>query len=151
MASTSRVTSAMADRGDLPRWFARVHPRFVTPANSIAFLAAFAALLALVGSYVWLAVVSVLARLVIYAVTIAALHRAPERGAIPRWLYAMGAAGIALCVWASFQVDWAAWRTLAILALAGALLYAVARSGGSSTDSAAVSAIQPPPSKRDPS
>jgi amino acid transporter len=151
MASTSRVTSAMAERGDLPRWFARVQPRFVTPANSIAFLAAFAAVLALLGSYVWLAVVSVLARLVIYAVTIAALHRAPERGDVPRWLYAVGAGGIALCIWASFQVDWAAWRTLGILALAGAALYAVARVSGSSRDTASVSAIQPPPSSRDPS
>ncbi|MBA2466352.1 MAG: amino acid permease [Sphingomonas sp.] len=150
MVSTSRVTSAMAERGDLPRWFARVHPRFVTPANSIAFLAAFGALLALVGSYVWLAVVSVLARLIIYAVTIAALHRAPERGDVPAWLYVVGAAGIALCLWASLQVDWAAWRTLGILALAGALLYAIAKRGSSSA-AAAVSATQPPPSKRDPS
>jgi amino acid transporter len=151
MVSTSRVTSAMAERGDLPAWFARVHPSFVTPANSIAFLAAFAALLALVGSYVWLAVVSVLARLVIYAVTIAALHRAPERGEVAGWLYGVGAAGIGLCIWASLQVDWAAWRTLGILALAGAALYAIARRGGASRDTAAVSAIQPPPSNREPS
>ncbi len=151
MTSTSRVTSAMGDRGDLPGWFARVHPKFSTPANSIAFLAAAAALLALIGSYVWLAVVSVLARLFVYAVTIAALHRAPERGDVPGSLYVVGAAGIALCVWASFQVDWAAWRMLGILALAGAALYAIARRGGSSSETASVSAIQPPPSRRDPS
>jgi APA family basic amino acid/polyamine antiporter len=151
MTSTSRVTSALGERGDLPRWFARVHPRFVTPANSIAFLAAFAAALALIGTYVWLAVISVLARLIIYAVTIAALPRAPERGTVPRWLYVTGAAGIALCIWASTQVEWEAWRTLGLLALAGALLYAIARRGASSTDADAVSAIQPPPSSRDPS
>ena len=157
MTSTSRVTSALGERGDLPRWFARVHPRFVTPANSIAFLAVFAAGLAVVGSYVWLAVISVLARLIIYAVTIAALPRAPERGAVPRWLYAMGAAGIALCVWASAQVGWEGWRTLGLLALAGAALYALATrrgassSGASSSDADAVSAIVPPPSSRDPS
>lgn len=152
MASTSRVTSALGERGDLPRWFARVHPRFVTPANSIAFLAAFAAALALVGSYVWLAVISVLARLIIYAVTIAALHRAPQRGEVPRWLYVMGAAGIALCAWAALQVEWDAWRTLGLLALAGAALYALAARGSASVRAAeAVSAIQPPPSSRDPS
>jgi amino acid transporter len=125
MTSTSRVTSALAERGDLPRWFARVHPAFLTPHHSIAFLAVFAAALALIGSYVWLAVISILARLIIYAVTIAALPRAPERGTIPAWLYALGAAGIALCVWASLQVGWDAWRTLGLLALAGALLYAI--------------------------
>ncbi len=152
MTSTSRVTSALAERGDLPRWFARVHPRFVTPANSIGFLAVFAAALALMGTYVVLAVISVLARLIIYAVTIAALPRAPERGTVPRWLYALGAAGIALCLWASLQVDWEAWRTLGLLALGGAVLYAIAsRSGASSTHADSVSAIQPPPSNRDPS
>lgn len=152
MTSTSRVTHALGERGDLPRWFARVHPRFVTPANSIAFLAIFAAGLALVGSYVWLAVISVLARLIVYAVTIAALPRAPERGTVTGWLYAMGAAGIALCVWASTQVGWEGWRMLSLLALAGALLYAIAsRSGASSSAADAVSAIQPPPSSRDPS
>ncbi|HEU5286382.1 MAG TPA: APC family permease [Sphingomicrobium sp.] len=151
MTSTSRVTSALGERGDLPRWFARVHPLFVTPANSIAFLAAFAAALALVGTYVWLAVISVLARLIIYAVTIAALPRAPERGTVPRWLYVTGAAGIALCIWAASQVEWEAWRTLGLLALAGAALYAIARRGASSKAADAVSAIQPPPKSREPS
>ncbi|MBA3511758.1 APC family permease [Sphingomonas sp.] len=151
MTSTSRVTSALGERGDLPRWFARVHPRFLTPHNSIAFLAFFAAALALVGTYVWLAVISVLARLIIYAVTIAALPRAPERGAVPAWLYAMGAAGIALCLWASSRVEWEAWQTLGLLALAGAALYAIARRGAASSEGEAVSAIQPPPSSRDPS
>lgn len=157
MTSTSRVTSALAERGDLPHWFARVHPRFVTPANSIAFLAAFAAVLALIGTYVLLAVISVLARLIIYAVTIAALPRAPQRETVPHWLYAMGAAGIALCIWASTQVGWDGWRMLGLLALAGAVLYALAsksgasRSRASSSDAATVSAIQPPPSSRDPS
>jgi len=152
MTSTSRVTSALGERGDLPRWFARVHPRFITPANSIAFLAVFAAVLALIGTYVWLAVISVLARLIVYSVTIAALPRAPERGKVPRWLYVVGAAGIALCIWASTQVSGEGWRTLGLLALAGAALYAIAARGrAASRDADAVSAIQPPPSSRDPS
>ena len=152
MTSTSRVTHALGERGDLPRWFARVHPRFVTPTNSIAFLALFAGGLALIGSYVWLAVISVLARLIIYAVTIAALPRAPERSTVPGWLTAMGVAGIALCLWASTQADWQAWRTLGLLALVGALLYAVAARGkNSSSEADSVSEIQPPPSSREPS
>ena len=152
MTSTSRVTFALGERGDLPRWFARVHPRFVTPANSIVFLAVLACGLAIVGSYVWLAVISVLARLITYAVTIAALPRAPDRGHVHPLLYATGAAGIALCIWAGFQADWEAWRTLGLLALAGAVLYAIAaRGSGTSSDVEEVSAIQPPPSNRDPS
>ncbi len=125
MTSTSRVTHALGERGDLPAWFAKVHPRFVTPANSILFLAALAGALALSGSFVWLAVVSTLARLIVYAATIAALPRAPERGPISPLLYLLGAVGIALCVWGMMQADWQAWRTLGLLALAGALLYAI--------------------------
>ncbi len=125
MTSTSRVTHALGERGDLPGWFARVHPRFVTPANSILFLAVLAGALALSGSFVWLAVVSTLARLVVYAVTIAALPRAPDRGRVNPLLYVLGALGIALCVWGMAQAGWEAWRTLGLLALAGAVLYAV--------------------------
>ena len=125
MTSTSRVTYALGQRGDLPSWFARVHPRFETPANSVAFLALLAGLLALVGSYVWLAVISVLARLVTYAVTIAALPRAPQRGRVHPLIYAVGAAGVALCLWGMTQATWEAWRTLLLLSVAGALLYAV--------------------------
>ncbi|QNM81952.1 amino acid permease [Sphingomonas sabuli] len=126
MTSTPRVTYALARRGDLPGWFGRVNERFLTPANSIAFLALFAGILALVGSYVWLAIISVLARLFVYAVTIAALPRAPGRAPVAPWLYVLGAAGIALCVWGAAQATWDAWQTLGLLALAGAVLFAIA-------------------------
>ena len=33
----SRYLFALAEQGDLPRWFARVHPRFHTPANATIF------------------------------------------------------------------------------------------------------------------
>ena len=125
MTSTSRVTYALAERGDLPKWFAAVHPRFITPHNSIVFLALLAAALALIGTYVWLAVISTLARFIIYAITIAALPRSPARGSVGPAMYAVGAAGIALCLWGAFQADWSAWRTLILLAVAGALLYFV--------------------------
>lgn len=127
MTSTSRVTYALAARGDLPRWFASVHPRFVTPANSIAFLGVFAAALALIGTYVWLAVISTLARLIVYSVTIAARQRAPGQAKPRAWFYVMGAAGIALCIWGAAQATAEAWRMLGALSLAGALLYAISR------------------------
>jgi len=126
LAATPRLTYAMGSRADLPQWFARVHPRFETPANSIAFMALLAGALALTGSFVFLAAVSVLSRLIVYAVTIAALPRAPERppmGAI-QWIAAI--AGIALCAWASTQADAEAWLTLGVLAGAGVLLFAAA-------------------------
>jgi basic amino acid/polyamine antiporter, APA family len=129
MAAVPRVTYAMGERGDLPPWFASVSARFATPANSIAFLALAAAALAVSGSFVWLAVVSTLARMFIYAVTIAALPRAPERPRLSIMHWASGAIGIALCAWAAAQADAKAWITLAVLAVAGLLLYAVASYG----------------------
>ena len=127
MTSTSRVTYALAARGDLPRWFAKVHPRFVTPANSIAFLAILSASLALIGTYVWLAVISTLARMFVYGVTIAARPWAPSQARPRAWFYVIGTAGIALCIWGAAQATAEAWRMLGALALAGALLYALAR------------------------
>ena len=62
----SRTIFALAENGDLPRWFARVHPRHQTPSNAILFTAAVALALALTGSFVQLAAVSAVARLVMY-------------------------------------------------------------------------------------
>jgi amino acid transporter len=62
----SRTIFALAENGDLPRWFARVHERYQTPANAILFTAAVALTLALTGSFVALAAVSAVARLVMY-------------------------------------------------------------------------------------
>ena len=151
MTSTPRVSHALASRRDLPAWFGRVHPRFETPANSILFFAIFGGALAISGSFVWLAVVSTLARMIVYAVTIAALPRAPGKRRLASWHWFLGAVGILVCAWAVSQADWKAWTTLAALSAVGLLLYAVARSRSSSREDAAVSAIQPPPSSRDPS
>jgi amino acid transporter len=77
----SRTIFALAENGDLPRWFARLHPRYLTPSNATIFSAAVALVLALTGSFVQLAAVSAVARLVMYlAVTTATLvlrHRPP--------------------------------------------------------------------------
>lgn len=62
----SRTIFALAENGDLPRWFGRVHPSYRTPANAILFGAGVALILALSGSFVQLAAVSAIARLVMY-------------------------------------------------------------------------------------
>jgi amino acid transporter len=126
MTSTPRVTYALGTRGDIPAWFARVQPRFETPANSIIFFAILAGALAVSGSFVWLAVVSTLARMIVYSVTIAALPRAPGHRHLRPVHYIVGALGIFVCVWAAAQADAKAWLTLGALALAGLLLYMLA-------------------------
>jgi amino acid transporter len=62
----SRTVFALAESGDLPRWFAYVHPIYRTPSNSILFSAVVALVMALTGSFVALAAVSAIARLVMY-------------------------------------------------------------------------------------
>lgn len=147
MIAGPRVAYALGERGLLPRWFAAVSPRFATPANSILFMGGLALLLALTGSFVWLAVVSTLARLIVYALCIAALPRA--RPVASSWPLAL--AGFAVCVWAAAQSKAESWKMLAAFILAGLLLYLLARrqAGASSADT--VSSIQPPPSTRSPS
>ncbi|MSO82030.1 MAG: amino acid permease [Acidobacteria bacterium] len=62
----SRTLFALAENGDLPKWFARVHPTYQTPSNAILFTAVIALTLALTGSFIALAAVSAIARLVMY-------------------------------------------------------------------------------------
>lgn len=124
LASTPRVSHALATRGDLPAWLAAVHPRFLSPHRSIWLMAGLSAVLALSGGFVWLAVVSTLARMVLYAVTIAAWLKVGRPGAGEA---SLGVVGILLCIAVSTQATGAAWLTLAALLLAGLLLYAFAR------------------------
>jgi APA family basic amino acid/polyamine antiporter len=156
MTATPRATFALARDGLLPQWFGRVSPRFHTPANSILFMGGLTALLAVSGSFVWLAVVSTLARLIVYSASIAALP-ALSRGEGNRiGVYAVMAGGLAVCLWAAFQSQWPAWRMLLGLCALGAFLYLAARlaarrqAGSSAASAETVSSIQPPPSTRSP-
>jgi len=73
--SGSRMLFALADQGDLPVFFGRIHPRYRTPSNSVLFTSVVALLLALTGTFTTTAVVSALARLVAYAGVSAATLR----------------------------------------------------------------------------
>jgi amino acid transporter len=127
MAATPRVTFAMAERGELPAWLAKIHRGFDTPSASILFFAALVAVLAVSGSFVWLAVVSTLARMIVYAVTILALPRAPERPAkLTASHWGISALGLLICILVAAQADAKAWLTLGVLAGAGLLLYVLA-------------------------
>ncbi len=66
LLSGSRTVFALAENGDLPPVFARVHPTYRTPHVAIWFTAIVLVVLALTGSFVFLAAVSAVARLVVY-------------------------------------------------------------------------------------
>lgn len=126
MTGTTRTTYAMGRDGLLPAWFGRVSPRFATPANSIAFMGGLIALLALSGSFVWLAVVSTLARMIVYSISIASLAKG-DRPSPALWL--LMAAAFLVCLWAALQSAWPSWQMLLILVVAGTVLYLFARAG----------------------
>ena len=73
--SGSRNLFALAEQGDLPEWFGRVHPRFRTPSNAIVVTAVVALVLAVTGSFVTMAAASAISRLLVYVMTCAALLR----------------------------------------------------------------------------
>ena len=148
MTATPRVTYALAAQNSLPGWFGAVHPRWATPANSILFMGIAGIALGVTGSFLWLAIVSTLARLIVYALSIAALPRAEKAGA---GVWAMVAAALAVCLWAAAQSSWQSWAMLGGLVVAGLILYALARRQAGSSSAETVSSIQPPPSTRSPS
>jgi APA family basic amino acid/polyamine antiporter len=64
---------ALAERGDFPARFARVHPRMRTPHVAIAVFAALIWIFALFGSFSWNVTLSAVARLAYYGAVCAAV------------------------------------------------------------------------------
>ncbi len=153
LTSTPRVSYALAELGSLPRWFGAVSSRYATPANSILFMGLVVAVLAVSGSFVWLAVVSTLARLFVYGSSIASLPAARRAQGLgtgaSTWLLVAG--GLAVCLWAATQSTLFSWAMLGAAAAVGLVLFLVAGRQAGSSSAATVSSIQPPPSTRSPS
>jgi basic amino acid/polyamine antiporter, APA family len=78
-----RLFFALAEQGDLPSAFARVHRKFRTPHVAIVSLAACALVFALAGSFEWNLEISAAARLVYYASVCAALPVLRHKPAVP--------------------------------------------------------------------
>jgi amino acid transporter len=128
ITSTPRVAFALGEERLLPAWFARVHPKWLTPANSVIFYGIAGAALALSGSFLWLAVVSTLARLIVYAASLLALpsaSRAKGRRLGLGMIAAMGG-GLLVCAWAVSQSTSESWLALAALVAVGAIFALVA-------------------------
>jgi amino acid transporter len=131
----SRTIFALAENGDLPRWFARVHPRHQTPSNAILFTSAVALTLALTGSFVQLAAVSAVARLVMYlavcTATLVLRRRTPDNEMGPAQFTApLGpvvpvlASAVALSILAGATTQQLLMGTYALIG--GAVLFAIA-------------------------
>jgi amino acid transporter len=73
--SGSRNLFALAEQGDLPPFFGRVHRTWQTPVNAIVVTAAVSLLLAVSGSFVTMAAASAISRLLVYVMTCASAIR----------------------------------------------------------------------------
>jgi basic amino acid/polyamine antiporter, APA family len=124
-----RYLFALAQDGFGPRALARVHPRYRTPAVAIVTQSAIALVLALSGSFVWLAMLSIIARLATYIGTAAAVPVLRKRfgdrpGAmrLPGGI-AIPVAALLLCVAFLASATWANLAAGAAALAVGALLY----------------------------
>lgn len=137
MISTSRLTYSMAHQelipGRLGESLGKVSQRFATPYVSIWVLGVFAGILALSGSFVWLAISSVLARLVVYAFCVLVLIKAQRTQSVSSHFLMrtieriVPFAALAVCAWSITQSNTNAWLFLIGELAIGALLYFVIR------------------------
>jgi amino acid transporter len=98
--AASRITFAIAERGQLPAILARVHPRFRTPDVSVAAFTLALWVLAVSGNFAWNAAISAVVRLLVYAVTAVAVLRlrrsGPSAFIVPAPVHA---AAVVFCAW----------------------------------------------------
>ena len=105
MLSTPRMLFAIAEQGQLPRGLAAVHTRFRTPYVSILASTAVILALALSGTFIQMLTISVMARLVTYGATSAALPILRRKSGVEPAKFVLPAGSliavvsVALCIW----------------------------------------------------
>lgn len=130
--SAPRLTYALSLSGSLPKWFGRVHPKWLTPANSIIFYGLFAFIGASLGSFIVLAAMTVLSRLFLFIITCGAVPVLRPRfknseGFVLKGGHIIPALGILACIWLMFQVSFnSIWLTALFIAI-GSVLYWIGR------------------------
>lgn len=131
MFSVPRVSYSLAREGLLPSAFGQISPRFRTPVFSIVVYALLGWALAASGSFVWLAALSVLTRLLIYLACIAAMPAVRRQAAADAWRLRGGLLipilAALFCLALLTQVSWQSVLATTLLLGVGSLLYALAR------------------------
>lgn len=124
-----RMTYALANEKSLPEWFSKVDSKYQVPINSIYFMAGFALVLAISGSFVWLAIISSLARMIGYAICLSSLvvirkkfDQAKDIYRLPFGLL-IPAIAFVICIWLAFQASWQSWALTLGFIILGAILY----------------------------
>ncbi|MCB2068034.1 MAG: APC family permease [Erythrobacter sp.] len=122
-----RLSYGMAEQGALPRWFAKVHPRFGTPSNAILFYGVAAVAFGLWEGFAVLAVAGTLIRLITYLITCLALPVLEKRdgGIVPLHFACVVLALVGTLFVGSFA-PLQAWIVLAGIVTLGTVLYFIA-------------------------
>ena len=127
--AASRVIFAMAERNELPRKLAVIHPGYRTPVASILVTTAIMLVLTLSGTFIYLLTISILSRLVTYFVTCVALPVLRRRAGAPAAAFllpagpAMAVGGMALALWLLSNSTWREARDTLIAAAGGLVIY----------------------------
>jgi APA family basic amino acid/polyamine antiporter len=129
MLSAPRMVYAMGRSGVLPSWFAALHPRFGTPANAILFMGLVSLGLALSGSFIWLAAMSTVVRLLVSASCILALPRLETLASSKEDLfklpggYAIPVVAFLLICWLVTHASAQSWLVTGVFMLLGSVFY----------------------------
>ena len=122
-----RMTYGMAERGMLPRWFAKVSPRWQTPSNSILFYCVAGILFGLWEGFEALALAGTLTRLFTYLVSAAALPVLEQRDGKLNMLHAVIAClAFVSTGWVATHANEQSWLTFGGLFALGTVLYFIA-------------------------
>ncbi len=133
MLAAPRMTYALSIEKSLPAWFGNVENSSKVPRNSIYFITVLSLVLALTGSFVWLAIISSLARLIGYGICIAAIpvidkkavrddHAIRLPGGLLIPFIAFG-----VCCWLASQANLDSWLLTGGFIILGTIFYFIAR------------------------
>ncbi len=122
-----RMTYALAKNGNLMPWFSQLSANNI-PKNGILFLVVVSGVLAITGTFVWLALISSLARLIGYFISIAALVKLKENMQKDKnWFLPFGLLlpilSLVICIWLASHASIQSWGMTLGFAFAGSLLF----------------------------
>ncbi len=124
-----RMTYALGTEQSLPEWFSKVSEEHHVPVNSILFLAGFAMILAVSGSFVWLAIISSLARMIGFGICMMSLAVISKKREVTESTFVLPFGmlipfiALIICIGLAFQASWQSWLMTGGFIVFGSGLY----------------------------
>ena len=139
--ATSRLPFAIAEQNELPKMFAKTHPRFKTPTWSILITAVVMLALTIQSSFLSAVTISTVTRLLVYATTCLALPVFRRRENVPKAEFkapfgiAASILSLGLIVWLVLNVDYKKEGLAVLIAIStGLMIYFAYRFFGKPRD-----------------